>query len=185
MKGVIYLLSGKICSGKDYVANILVKYKNFKRYAFADELKNEVSREYLIDRDLLDTQYGKACLFKNGKTYRTLMIEHAHNSKRNNKNYYTDKLINHIKSNNDKQIAISDFRYPYEYSRIVEALRDTHDILTVNVDRKYCLRLDIESEMALEDFEYDLLLDNNGDEHHVLSQFYDFIWKRKPALAYR
>jgi dephospho-CoA kinase len=171
MKGLVYLISGKICSGKDYVANVLVKHKNFKRYAFADKLKDEVSEELLIERKLLDSQFGKAILYRNGRTYRTMLIEHAKYQKNKNIDYFTDIIAKHIISERSDRVVISDFRYPHEYSRLCELLKESHRIVTVNVSRDYCLRLNIESETSLDEFEHHMLIDNNKDENHVLEQF--------------
>jgi dephospho-CoA kinase len=167
------MLSGKICSGKDFVADILVKKFNFKRYAFADILKREVSEELNLDMWYFTSQEGKAKVSVYGKTYRQLLIDHAEYKKLFDKNYYSKLLLKSIDTNQDR-IVISDFRYPYEYEYLKDNLWEYH-VKTVNVQRNSSVNSNIESETALNEFEYNLLIDNNGDSEHIVKQFVDYV----------
>ena len=53
-KPLVIALSGWKRSGKDLTADFLINEFGFKRYSFADLLKDMVSRDYNVARDLLD-----------------------------------------------------------------------------------------------------------------------------------
>lgn len=166
----IYLLSGRIRSGKDYVADLLVKHFGFTRYAFADALKKEVSIEYNMDMNCFNTQFGKATFNPRFRcTNRDLLIKYSSAKKKNNINYYTDKLVDKLNNEKNDLIVISDFRYQYEYDRLKE--NPQFCVKTVCVYRDKSVFLNIESENSLEEFEYNMLIDNNKDENHVINQF--------------
>jgi hypothetical protein len=163
------MLSGKICSGKDYVADILVKKFDFRKYAFADILKKEVSESCNIDIKYFITQEGKSEVSVYGKTHRELLIDHAKYKKLFNKNYYTSLVLKELRNEKFNKVVISDFRYPYEYSFLRENLPD-YEIKTIYVERDSCVMTNLSSERALEDFEYHYLIDNNKGSDHIVQQ---------------
>jgi hypothetical protein len=55
----ILLISGRSQSGKDTSANFLIKEKGFRRLAFADPLKESVSREWKLELSSLHDQSQK------------------------------------------------------------------------------------------------------------------------------
>lgn len=172
MRGVIYMVSGKIRSGKDYVSDILVNNFGFTKYAFADKLKQETSESCNIDLKYFSTQFGKASMSVYGKTYRQLLIDQAEYKKMFDKNYYTKVVVNQIEKSGIDKIVISDFRYPYEYDFMREKLGSYYDIRTINVQREGSLVTKFSSENALCEFEYDLIIDNNKDSNHVQQQLF-------------
>src|SRR5690606_19282519 len=104
----------------------------FKRFAFADVLKDEVSELYKIDRDSLDTADGKAKLYENEDvsiienktTVRDILIAHGQKRRKEDLNYWVDKVIQSIleyeKVNKIKlqKIVITDWRFPNEFTVI-------------------------------------------------------------------
>ena len=58
MKNIL-LLSGWKGSGKDSLASILCNKFGYKRIAFADKLKDAISRDYNIDRSIFDDRVKK------------------------------------------------------------------------------------------------------------------------------
>lgn len=172
MRGVIYMVSGKIRSGKDFVSDILTNNFGFTKYAFADKLKQEASESYNIDLKYFTTQFGKASKSVYGKTYRQLLIDQAEYKKMFDKNYYTKAVVNQIEKSGIDKIVISDFRYPYEYTFMREKLGLYYDIKTINVQRESSLTTDFKSENALCEFEYHLIIDNNKDQKHVEDQLF-------------
>lgn len=163
---VIYMLSGNIRSGKDYVADILVKNFDFKKYAFANILKKEVSESYNINIKHFTTQEGKSKMSVYGKTHRELLIEHANYKKLFDKNYYSLLLLKQIQKESFDKIVISDFRYPYEYLFLLENLKN-FVIKTIKIERNTSLVTDLESENSLKDFDYNYKIDNNKDSFHI------------------
>ena len=78
----ILLLSGKINSGKDFTADILVKKENWVKISFASSLKKLASEKYSIDIKDFNTQQGKKKLYKGKETYRDLLINLARDMKK-------------------------------------------------------------------------------------------------------
>lgn len=117
MKRIIGL-TGYAGSGKDFVADLLVKHHGFTQYAIADELKRIVSRQYTMPIALMQTQEGKQTVWKDGKTVRQLMNEVATECKKNwGDDVFIQKLLDRIEFEDytlPEQVVISDVRYPCE-----------------------------------------------------------------------
>ena len=76
----IILLTGWSEAGKDTVADILVKQHEFKKYAFADPLKDLCATLYGFPREMANTTEGKKTKWQVGyktKTIRELLLETA------------------------------------------------------------------------------------------------------------
>lgn len=97
---IIVLLSGWLGSGKDTVGDYLCNLndKPFTRVAFADALKDEVSRIHKIDRALMDTQEGKKSAFCNKRSVRDVLIEHGLNVRKVDPDYWIKLSIEKIKA---------------------------------------------------------------------------------------
>ncbi len=55
----VVAISGWVTSGKDTMANLLIEKYGFKRIGFADPLKDNVARDFNLDRASLDDQNQK------------------------------------------------------------------------------------------------------------------------------
>jgi hypothetical protein len=111
---VFIFVSGFARSGKDSVADILVEeFENngvkAEKFAFANELKNEVSACLGITREQLD-------LFKNeNKEGRRLLQSYGQAKKYfKGKYYWVSKLLNKVVETDSEYVIISDYRFPYE-----------------------------------------------------------------------
>ena len=171
----LILLGGKIASGKDYVANILVKEYGFTRIAFADILKETVSKRYNIPLVDLHTQTGKSKMDSAGISNRQRLIDTAFELRTIDDNYFVKKALESIKAPGFYgDVVISDFRYPNEYSKLVQSLHNTNVVVwTVKLTRESEVVLDIPSETALESFKFDFTLPNESD--YVQSWFKIFL----------
>jgi dephospho-CoA kinase len=159
----IILLAGKAGSGKDTVANHLVKKYSFKRFAFADTLKEYVSKKYNIPLELLFTQEGKKqeiIVKKKKVTLRDLLIKDGAEKRQENQDYWVNMVIEKIQAESKTQnIVISDFRFPNEYRRLAETF---FEIVAVKVVRENgCENIDDISETALNQFDFDRVLFND------------------------
>ena len=163
MKNRLLMLAGRINSGKDYTADTLVMNGGWTKLALAEHLKEHVSSKYKIDLQLLNTHVGKAMIHEpSNKTYRTLLIESAKELKKENQDYFVNKLIQKIRTKPiTTNIVISDFRYPNEYKKILECLGSDFEIVTVRVFRDEEIKLNDPSENALENFKFDQEFNNN------------------------
>lgn len=90
--------------GKDEIAKYLVKRYNFKRIAFGDVLKQDITKIKNITLEELE---------QNKENYRDLLISHGENKRKEDPLYWVNQTIksNNIDFNNLKQnIVISDVR---------------------------------------------------------------------------
>lgn len=159
----IILLAGKAGSGKDTVANILVTKHSFKRFAFADILKEYVSDKYNIPLEILFTQEGKKkeiIVNKKKVTLRELLIQEGAKKREQDIDYWVNLVIEKIKNEPLTQdIVISDFRFENEYNRILEVF---NEIITIKVIRENgCENIDDISETALNKFKFDRIFFND------------------------
>lgn len=162
-KRSIILLAGKAGSGKDTVANHLVKNYSFKRFAFADTLKEYVSNKYNIPLHILFTQEGKKKKYivdNKTVTLRDLLIKDGAEKRQENINYWVDLVIEKIKAEPLTQdIVISDFRFPNEYIRIKEFFSELAPVLVVRENG--CENIDDLSETSLNLFVFDRVIFND------------------------
>ncbi len=154
------MLCGYSGSGKSYIADILEK-KGWFNIALADELKNEVSQDYSLDRKLFDTQEGKKMKYTNGKTLRDILIQESKNRKKIDLNYFTKKVTERIqKDSGNKNVVISDMRFPHEYYFIKTKFPDSK-IICARVRRDFYNAIDDYSEKALDNFLFDIIINND------------------------
>lgn len=164
VKRQLLLLSGKINSGKDFTADILVKTNKWKKMPFAEHLKMLTAAKFNVPLDDLCTQPGKRIKYDATRTYRDLCIETADFYKRNDQNFFVNSVIERIRLIDNYNIVIPDFRYPNEHARICEALSDDFEIKTGLVYRlSGSVELDHPSEKSLVRFPFDIVLYNYGD----------------------
>lgn len=160
----IVMISGKMYSGKDTAADFLVKNYNFKRFAFADILKDEVSAIFGINRELMDTVLGKKSIdAKTGCTVREILIAHGNQRRSMNENYWVDSIIDKVRSDGTKNIVISDFRFPNEFIQIRNAFHPLK-IDTWRINRLLptsACHLSV-TETSLDSFDFSKEIENNG-----------------------
>jgi dephospho-CoA kinase len=163
MERSIILIAGKAGSGKDTVANHLVKNHSFKRFAFADTLKEYTSKKYNVPLELLFSQEGKKeeIDVDNKKiTIRNLLIKEGKEKREQDINYWVDLIIKKIEAEPVTQdIIISDFRFPNEYNRMQEFFSELSAVLVVRENGSE--KIDDESETALNLFQFDRVIFND------------------------
>ena len=179
-KGYIILLSGKAGSGKDVVADYLVNFQHFEKFAFADALKTFVSTKYGIDKNLMYSQEGKKTkVLVNGKiliSVRDLLIKVATRKRKYNPDLWVDVVIGKIKKklsdSKDKpiKIVISDFRYKNEYEKIVKTFEKDIKIFTIRLERDLAENIIDPSETSLDDFVFDKTLTNNSTKARLYTK---------------
>jgi dephospho-CoA kinase len=160
-------IAGYARSGKDVVSNMLVEEfkKNgvrAEKFAFANELKNEVSACLDITREELD-------IFKNTNSDGRRLLQSYGETKKyfNGKYYWVGKLLHKAIESDSEYIIISDFRFLYESDFIsdfglaadfVKIVRDS-----VQVDNHI-------SEVGLANVAFPNIVENNGGFEELREQ---------------
>lgn len=157
---LIILLGGYLQSGKDTVADYLVSKKSFKRYAFADVLKDEVSELYKIDRKLMDSGEGKSSIVTAGTSVRDVLISHGQKRRLQDIDFWVKIVVQKILKNRDKLIVISDFRFENEYTTLRKFLGRDYKIVTWRICRYDRPPLKEGSETSLDKFMFDCKVEN-------------------------
>ena len=221
---MVVLLSGYLASGKDTVGAYLASY-GFRRYAFADALKDEVADLYGLDRDDMDTQVGKEKIVPDDRlrsaatlglglqeqkhvTVRGLLIAHGQMRRAQDVNYWVSKVAQSIIADEVSRVVITDWRFPNEYHCLKASLAMGYqlwDIITVRINRWARPPLQDESELALDSFSFDKVIDNgvtNGVSNGTSTECKpvpvdritglcllrlavdDFVWGELPAIRW-
>jgi len=157
---IIILISGYQGSGKDSIGRNLVSYWGFSRVAFADMLKDEVSKIYGIERSRMDTQEGKKSLIsqEDTRSVRDILIEHGQLRRNQDGDYWSNEAIKRM-DGKDK-VVVTDWRFPQEYDAIINVFG--HDIVkTWRVNRYGRSIQDLDySEYALNRWSFDKVFEN-------------------------
>jgi hypothetical protein len=133
----IILLRGFSNSGKDYVGKILSDKYEYKRFAFADSLKNIVAKQYNCNTEQLHSQAGKLdiCLSDSAKrTYRQILIDEALRLRNLDCDIFAKLCCEDIKKSSNTKIVITDWRYLNELDVISKYFPD-YKIQTVHIKR--------------------------------------------------
>jgi adenylate kinase family enzyme len=182
----IILISGKKQSGKNTVADYISNKYEYTQMSFAEELKEYVAkllksmgvhnngfdiRSSDFEKDEFKKQVIPYRFNKKKRTYRELLQYFGTEMMRN---FFNDELWVEIVCDQismfhkSKSIVISDWRFTNEYNSINEAFKNTHNIITIRVERESCNFNDSHiSENALRDFKYDCVIDNNGTKDEL------------------
>jgi len=228
----ILLLSGYKQSGKDTAANYLVQDRGFKRAAFADSLKNDVSTFFNLSRKDMDDQSTKESpildrpvqsydpfsklvnefLFKefrtrDGKqplhfnwfdgemvsvetdgqsieikelfwTPRAACIFVGSVGRSFNADHWVDRALTNVGDINKpiglQNVVVSDFRYKSEYNRVIE-LFGKDIVKTVRIDRFDTVNSTDPSERNLDDFEFDVRIENKGTLQEFIAKINEVV----------
>jgi hypothetical protein len=172
----IVLLSGYISSGKDCVADFLVKTKNYRKYALADYLKTYTAFKYDFPVSLTKTHQGKRAMITmldnvTEVSVRELLISEGEQLRKFRESIFVDKVIERINMDdniNYQNIVISDFRFPNEYKNFKDAFPI---VKTVRINRPDVDVPIFESEHLLDDFKFDKYIQNDKG----LNELYEYI----------
>ena len=153
---IIIGIGGKAHSGKDTVADILVKDYGFTKMAFADSLKEMVHRHYNFGRDELWTDYKskevRRILQGTGELIKSLEGENFWIHKIQEKIVYGSMTPGWL-----SRIVISDLRFPNEERYIKQCSGG----ITVKINRPEVEEIEFNpghiSEAELQDFDYTIL----------------------------
>lgn len=197
-KGIIILLSGRKYSGKDTVADYIVKNYNFTKMSYADILKDQVIERYSLPRHYFYNPEFKEIPLINypvqlnnpiikltysslnsnyqiidSKLYHTprslLILEGTYCARSISNTIWIDLLMNKIKKNNLSKVVIADVRFCNEITIPKETL-SSYQIISVRVNRNlYNITSTDLSETELDDYDFDHII-NNNDSFETLNE---------------
>jgi len=124
----IVLIRGYSQSGKDFIGKALCQHFRYQRFAFADSLKRMVAQLYQCPIDLLHSQSGKQQICEKDeqrRTYRQILIDEALRLRAIDDTMFARECCQDImKQQNATKVVITDWRYPIEYTMLVEQFPD-------------------------------------------------------------
>jgi hypothetical protein len=177
------MLSGWKGSGKDEIAKYLTSNHGFKRVAFADILKDHVSKVYNIDRSFIDTNkeepLGQYPFNITNSFDQTIFNEiKCHLAYENNQYYWTPRALCVLegntkrcvdpecwvksalrKVNRDDNIVVTDCRFPNE---VQEAELWSTKCYVVRVDRFDLTTSTDASERSMDNYDFNYIIKNKG-----------------------
>jgi len=188
----IIAICGAKRSGKDVLADYLVKKYNYERLAFADPLKLTVKNLFNFDddqlgigedkgtdkKDIIDERWGitprAALQFFGTEIMQEKIQELLPNIKRN---FFANTLKNHIENAEEgKKFVISDLRFIHEYDMLANLSNIAHkDKMIVRVIRPSKNRIREQephiSEVEYTNIPYDIIMINNGSIDEYINRF--------------
>ena len=164
----IVLLSGWLQSGKDTVGNFLVTKYGFKRYAYADALKNELSTKLKFDRGLMDIIQGKNQMV-NDMTIRQHLITHGQAMRNIDPLYWVKIVCNKIIIEDYPRIVITDCRMCNEIEHIIDTF-GKNKVISCRINRWTVAPLQDETENTLDNFNFDIVINNDGNVEKLYKQ---------------
>ncbi len=168
MQSCVVLLSGWAGSGKDAAASIMVEEMGFRRFAFADVLKNDVSTKFGIPLSTFHTAAKDHPLeilckkYPTARTPRDLLLQYARVERECDPDTYSGKVIEEIRASGVQKAVISDWRYRREHAHIYRELYETMPILTVRITRPGIQPRSDPSEHDLNNITFDIEIINDG-----------------------
>lgn len=167
----IIILRGFSHSGKDYIGQILCNNFSYKRFAFADSLKNMIQTDLKCSWEHLHTQEGKQQICNNDphkRTYRQILIDEALRLRNIDNDIFAKDCcyaINKLKLEEPVQIVITDWRYSNELT-ILEQAFPRYKITPVHIQSTKQTKSPINdiSEHQLDDRCYDYQLINQMND---------------------
>jgi hypothetical protein len=185
-RGTLIMLSGWMQSGKDTVGELLCDSFGFRRFAFADALKDEVSQLYGIQRGSLDSGPGKAAVhdYVTGETVRELLIRHGELRREEDVHYWVKRLLQAMEEDgavgNLPLVVVTDWRFAAEYDGVKEHLGPAWKVVTWRVSRWDKPPLADPTEMALDYFPFDILIRNVADKDFLFDTVCQSVYDLSP-----
>ena len=167
----IIMLNGFHGSGKDTAGQLIMEHhKNYKRYAFADIVKDIAAKRYGFSRELADmpSEKDKTREEHNGLSIRdmgrAIWMEIYATNKTMVTEIVAENMLKELEENPAVNFVITDFRYDHDYHKLVEIF-GREAITTIKIIRD-CVKLPDKikepEEYALENFVFDNIISNNG-----------------------
>jgi len=193
----LILLSGKKRTGKDTVADYLVKQYNFESRAFANKLRGYAYQflHYFLDyegapqvvyndtlKDIpITNKCGLEIQFKNeALTPRKLLQYLGTDVFRDNfdSDFWVNKVITSLQNHDFvNNFVITDCRFPNEIDKVKDELENFYNITSIRIHRNTGLHDTHLSETALDDYtDFDYVIENNGTLEELYQKVDRILW---------
>lgn len=160
---IVLLLSGWAGSGKDAAATLLVEEMGFERLAFADGLKEDVSRLFGIPLHIFHDRCAKDRVLEGStKSPRDLLLEHALTIRATDPDAYSRRVATQILSGPGNRFVISDWRYKRECEHLHTILGSNVRVLRCRILRSAITPSSDPSEHDLKGESFDYVIQNDG-----------------------
>ncbi len=166
MADMIITLSGKQFSGKDTVAQILLKeLKDFRRIGLGDAIKLQYAKDKNISMEEIEA---------NKSLYRPDLIALGDKGRSIDPDYWLKAIVNH-----DGNVIVPDVRMPHEYD-----VFKAHNAFTIRVEaseevralRGTLVKADDTTETALDNIKtWDFIVYNDSTHDELVKQSYDLV----------
>lgn len=167
----IILVSGFAYAGKDTFANVLCKHKGYRRFAFADPIKETIAETLNVNLDWLHSPVGKQKVIQ-GKTLRQHCIDLGESERKKDLEVWSKRIALQIKESKCDRVVISDWRLLPELFGIQKAFPEAF-IVPIRIQRtcQYLSSVPDFTEYGLMGFPYAFTIHNSGmSEEELLDQ---------------
>jgi len=171
---IILLIRGFAGAGKDTFGNLLVKKFGYKRFAFADFLKEMVSEKYGVPLNTLHSQAGKEGYSSDGeRTWRQVLLDEAAEERARNPDVFATMCAEAIfRDAVREKFVITDWRFPNEL-RVIRDRFPSAKVFTILIRRKSqggVSPVAHPSEYLLLEHSPDYIIENNGTEADLIAK---------------
>ena len=167
----IVFVAGFAGAGKDTFANVLCKHKGYRRFAFADPIKEQIAKEHSVPLEWLHSPTGKQTVV-NGKTLRQHCIDLGESERKKDPEVWGKEIANQIQESKCERVVISDWRLLPELFAVQKAF-PTAFIVPIRIQRttQYLSSVPDMTEYSLMGFPFAFTLQNSGiSEEEFLHQ---------------
>jgi hypothetical protein len=158
----IVLLSGFAGAGKDTFAEVLCEEKGYRRFAFADPIKEMIADQLNVKLELLHSPVGKMKVV-NGKTLRHHCIDLGEGKRKEDPEYWGKMIAQQIKESNCRRVVISDWRLLPEFFALQKAFPEAFIVpLRIQRTNQYISSIPDPTEYGLMGFPFAFTIQNGG-----------------------
>ena len=171
---IILFIRGFAGAGKDTFGRIFTEQFGYKRFAFADFLKEMVSEKYGVPLATLHSQAGKeGYCDDNIRTWRQVLLDEAAEQRARNPDVFADMCANAIaRETAYDNFVITDWRFPNEF-RVLRDRFPAAKLFSVLIRRKSqggVSPVAHPSEYLLLEHIPDFITENNGTEEELIAK---------------
>lgn len=170
-------ISGKKRSGKDTVADYLIKRHEFTRYALADPIKHGSKAMFGFNdeqlwgsqKEVVDKHWGvtprEVLQVIGTEIFQTVMPKYVPGLRKINKYFWPHRFLLWYKNNEEtlaKRVVIPDIRFPHEVN-FLRGLSERTPVFIIKLMRKTGNKDTHASEMSVDNIkDVDAIIDNNS-----------------------